>query len=515
MLIDCKSYLYITDLEFRNCTFIISESRSFQIFARDFILQFANGERRLAPSRWAGAAEGHGTGRWSERASLAALALLLVAAPAMFGSEGATALAVLALLTGLCLLCLAGSGPVRPGMAPAARFLVLAFALLCLWGVVQALLPVSGAAQVAEPSAPMGPARLSRSPTATLGSVLQLLTHAGAFLAGLAIAARPHGPDRIARIVAATALAVGLYGFVAWAAEFERILWVEKHAYLGYLTGPFVNRNTAAAYLGLGGLVLMSRAVARAQAEATPTLARGRRAARFVKALAGRAGLAAAAAGFLILCVLLTGSRAGTAALLLGFVALGLAMLRRRLLALFLLLALTLCVLFLILLAEGGIAPMAYERLLREGLDGGNRSAVYGATLRAIADHPLTGTGLGTFHLVFPAYRSAEMTDWGVWDRAHQIYLELALGAGLPMAVLVVAAFAATALACLLIARRGPRPQPAAASAFAASVALAAHGLVDFSLQNPAVATTYAVLLGAGCAPAIRTIPFLIPSRGR
>lgn len=479
-------------------------------------MQFANGERRLAPARWTGAARGHGTGGGSERAGPAALALLLVAAPAMFGSESPTALAVVALLTGFCLLSLAGSGPARPvpDLAPA-RFLVVVVVLLCLWGVVQALLPVPEAAQMPGPMGPAGTAPLSRSPAATLGSVLQILTHAGAFLAGLAAVARPHGPDRIARAVAATALAVGLYGFIAWAAGVERVLWVEKQAYLGYLTGPFVNRNTAAAYLGLGALVLMARAMAEAQARATPTLARRRRVARLVEMLAGRVGLAAAAASFLILCVLLTGSRAGTGALLVGLVALGLAMLRRRLLTLLLLLALTLSVLFLMLLAEGGMAPMAYERLLREGLDGGNRFAVYQATLRAIADHPVTGTGLGTFRFVFPTYRGAEMTDWGVWDRAHQIYLELALGAGLPMAVLVVAAFVAIAGSCLSVARKEPRPQPAAASAFAASVALGVHGLVDFSLQNPAVATTYALLLGAGCAPCIRSVPFPTPFRGR
>src|SRR5690606_27999744 len=142
--------------------------------------------------------------------------------------------------------------------------------------------------------------------------------------------------------------------------------------------GPFVNRNTAAAYLGLGALVLMSRAVAQAQIQAVPTLNRRRRAMRLLAMLAGRVGLTAAAAAFLILCVLLTGSRAGTGALLVGLVALGIAMRRRRLPVL--LLSLTLSGLFITLLAGGGVAPTAYERLLQEGLDGGNRSAVYGAT---------------------------------------------------------------------------------------------------------------------------------------
>ncbi|CUA87087.1 hypothetical protein Ga0061061_103151 [Chelatococcus sambhunathii] len=47
------------------------------------------------------------------------------------------------------------------------------------------------------------------------------------------------------------------------------------------------------------------------------------------------------------------------------------------------------------------------------------------------------------------------------------------------------------------------------------AVALGVDGLVDFSRQTPAVAMTYAVLPGAGCAPRIRCVPFLTPLRGR
>jgi hypothetical protein len=38
----------------------------------------------------------------------------------------------------------------------------------------------------------------------------------------------------------------------------------------------------------------------------------------------------------------------------------------------------------------------------------------------------------------------------------------------------------------------------------ACSVLVAVHALVDFSLEMPANAATYALLLGAGCAQALR-----------
>ena len=51
-----------------------------------------------------------------------------------------------------------------------------------------------------------------------------------------------------------------------------------------------------------------------------------------------------------------------------------------------------------------------------------------------IADHPWFGTGLGTFVWSFPAYRSANISLWGVWDLAHSTPLELAADLGLPLA---------------------------------------------------------------------------------
>ena len=58
-----------------------------------------------------------------------------------------------------------------------------------------------------------------------------------------------------------------------------------------------------------------------------------------------------------------------------------------------------------------------------------------------IADHPWFGTGQGTFAYAFPAYRSPNVSMWGVWDIAHNTLLEIAADMGVPIAALVVVAW--------------------------------------------------------------------------
>ncbi|MSO80758.1 MAG: hypothetical protein EXQ97_03830 [Alphaproteobacteria bacterium] len=83
--------------------------------------------------------------------------------------------------------------------------------------------------------------------------------------------------------------------------------------------------------------------------------------------------------------------------------------------------------------------------------------------------------------------------------QAHNSYLELALEGGLPSAIALHAALAwLIAFTIGGVARRrvdGFVPVVTLAD----SVLLAVHALVDFSLQIPAIAATWAILLGIGC----------------
>jgi O-antigen ligase len=121
-----------------------------------------------------------------------------------------------------------------------------------------------------------------------------------------------------------------------------------------------------------------------------------------------------------------------------------------------------------------------------------------------IADHPWFGTGLGTFMWSFPAYRSANVPMWGIWDIAHSTPLELASDLGLPLAVLVTLAW----LFVLAVLVRGMRTRrrdlTAPVGAFAIVVLGLAHSAIDFSLQIPGYSIVVFSLLGSGLAQSFK-----------
>ena len=65
------------------------------------------------------------------------------------------------------------------------------------------------------------------------------------------------------------------------------------------------------------------------------------------------------------------------------------------------------------------------------------RLMLFRSTLGMIADHPLLGTGLGSFRLLYPRYRlQAESISGGSW--VHNDYLQLWQEAGLPMLLILL-----------------------------------------------------------------------------
>jgi O-antigen ligase len=107
---------------------------------------------------------------------------------------------------------------------------------------------------------------------------------------------------------------------------------------------------------------------------------------------------------------------------------------------------------------------------------------------------------------VFEAVNTGELYRQGYSiDKAHNTYLELALEAGIPAAAaLVLSVFSFAALCLLALLRR--KAVRFALAGLGATVLVGAHALVDFSLQMPAVAITYAALLGVCAAQSLRRL---------
>ncbi len=87
-----------------------------------------------------------------------------------------------------------------------------------------------------------------------------------------------------------------------------------------------------------------------------------------------------------------------------------------------------------------------------------------------------------------------------IFDKAHNTYLENALELGLPAALGLFSAIGVLLVICLLGVRRRRRDAVYPCIGVAATVLVAVQSVVDFSLQIPAVAVTYSLLMGAACA---------------
>ena len=135
-----------------------------------------------------------------------------------------------------------------------------------------------------------------------------------------------------------------------------------------------------------------------------------------------------------------------------------------------------------------------------QGLSDEGRFEAYRSTLRMIADHPWFGTGLGTFVWSFPAYRSANISVWGVWDLAHSTPLELAADLGVPLAGLICLAWLIVLAVLIRGVRIRRRDLIVPVGALSVAILGLAHSTIDFSLQIPGYAIIVFALVGAGLA---------------
>ncbi|MDQ2082879.1 O-antigen ligase family protein [Xanthobacteraceae bacterium Astr-EGSB] len=325
---------------------------------------------------------------------------------------------------------------------------------------------------------------------------------------GLLVGTNADDARRALRIMAWAGVGYAAYGIYGLLLDPTSILWREKTAYVGNLTATFINRNTAATYFGSCAVVWLL-ILCDTLAKRLPRGLDGRRLFNELtsREFAGRRDVYLPFAMlFVCLCALfLTISRAGTVfalfVLALGFVL----RFRQRLPQGKGLLLAGLAIagtILLLLQVMGGSVGARFET---QGLSDAGRIAAWRSTLRIIADYPWFGTGLGTFAWAFPAYRSSEISMWGVWTAAHSTPLELASEVGVPLAGLVGLGWLVMLglLARGALVRRHDRIVPLAA--FCIGLLAILHSSLDFSLQVAGFAIVAFAMLGVGLAQAFST----------
>ncbi|WP_194455372.1 O-antigen ligase [Bradyrhizobium sp. CCBAU 53421] len=416
---------------------------------------------------------------------LLGIALLGVLPMRLRGSQLAI-LAVAALLTALAVLVLHEQSALRPwfGVAPNA-----------LWAEAGKLLP-------AELPPAVTIARNQPFYSAGVGIVCLL-----SFAVGVVLGANRTSARGLLRAVAVSGLAYAILGIITFAIDPTRIFLLhDKQAHLEWLTSPFVNRNTAAIYYGCCALIWLLFGCESVERHwPSHRISLHRLLARID--MPARRRLAGHALGWLacLLAMFLTGSRGGVGISLLAAVVAGAIFFRRRMPRRYGLIT-ALCIgglvaLALLQLLGGGVGA----RFSTIGLSDEGRFSTYRATLRMIWDHPWLGDGLGSFEWVYPAYRTDDISLRGIWNRAHNSWLELASDGGMLMVGVVVIALLAAFAVLAYGVRTRRRDVIVPLAALCASAAGALHSMIDFSLQITGYAVVIAAMLGAGLSQSFRS----------
>lgn len=346
---------------------------------------------------------------------------------------------------------------------------------------------------------------ISVNPEASLIGVMRLVTYAGVFWLFVQLGRERSFADRVVRVLAYAGSAYALYGLAMQVLGIERILWIDKWAYLDSVTSTFVNRNSYATYAALGLLCAIALVFDQIR-DVFGMSASTRRKAKLLVAIITSGGLTPLIAAVIIAMALLqTGSRAGTLSAFAGIIVFVIAaayaeLLRWRQAALLIVL---LCGGGLLLIGVSGAGVVGRLNVL--DTDEAARRAIYDLVLRAIGDAPFLGTGLGTFPEVFTVYRTEAFETFRTISKAHSSYLGNALELGVPATVLLVGALVAIAEANVVALRRRRRGRLFPVLGISALTVVAVHATVDFSLEIPAVAVTYAALAGVACAQSFRS----------
>jgi len=303
------------------------------------------------------------------------------------------------------------------------------------------------------------------------------------------------------------AFAIGMFG----TEQFRIFYGIDP--VLKLLSGPFVQRNSFATYEGLAALAAIARLFELGQKKILTSKGGRRFALTALKFVLGAGVPFLIAAALSVSALIASASRGGflstaSALALMGLIA---ALLPRRERDWKMLLAAgasAILLLGILLWISGGALSEHLLDLADTPTSENMRATLWAASERMIGSAPLLGLGLGTFQDAYPMYATQAFPY--IMDKAHNDYLEFAAGLGLPAAICwwLALSWLTGKFLRAVFARKKDRIYPLIG--VGATVLVAVHSTIDFGLQMPAVAVTYAALLGLAFAQSFSTRPKLI-----
>jgi O-antigen ligase len=387
--------------------------------------------------------------------------------------------------------------------------LIISFLLVLLWAFIQTLTTIpSGWIHPLWPiindtlsTNSQGTISLNRDDTLT--SIMRLISYALVFWLSQHYCQHREKAKQVFFCLMLAGFVYSLFGLIIYLGGFDSIIWQHKWS-AKTLSSTFVNRNHFATYAGLTlicSLALISESV---QVSNRYKLGGFIGLQRFLENLISRTWLPLLAFFIIGTALILTHSRGGFLSTLLAILvllaALNLIFQTRNIHFL------SVVGIFIIIggwmfYVSGDILTNRFDRLEVNSI---NRIRVFQITWNAITDNPWLGYGYGCFQEAFAVYKTIDIAGSRnqplLWDYAHNTYLETMFELGIPAAFALFLCFVKLALDCLkgLFIRKRDLIFPAAG--LAATALIASHAIIDFSIQIPAVAYTYALLMGAAWA---------------
>ncbi|MBB4200566.1 O-antigen ligase [Rhodoblastus sphagnicola] len=439
-------------------------------------------------------------------ALLAGLALT----PFWFGSDRPIAWDINAIYFGVLTIvyeiaCLA-TGRKHPVSVQRLWFPALASVVVGAWALLQVspYLPVANQEPIWSMAREMLgrdiPGAISTFPDETMLTLVKFVTGVLVFWLSLQLTRNPQRARMLVAAVGLSGAVYAVYGLLAYFAFPKTILWYPKFAYIESVTSTFVNRNSYATYAGIGLVCVVALAFSQFVNSLHSSQSKLRVFANIVANVAGQGGGWIAAALVLSIAWIMTGSRGGVVATVFAVLVLAsFAAIRGRKNAA------TAGAILILAFGSIGIGAFSYgdylaDRIATQGFASEDRLATYQLALTSIFDAPWTGFGWGTFRQVFPMYRDSTLDPFPIWDLAHNTYLELFQGLGIPMAGLFLLAILYLLGRCVHASLTRKTSATAPLVAVAVTVLVGLHAFVDFSLQMQAIALTWTALLAAGVA---------------
>ena len=271
------------------------------------------------------------------------------------------------------------------------------------------------------------PGSISVDRDLTTQALMRLLTSASVFWIAVQLCRDAPRAQKFIISIGAIAFGYATYGILAWSLAGDTPV-------RGFVSSTFYNWDHYATYAGIGFIVIFGVILDYYNREITRVGGLLRHRIGAAIEMSARTGAVLNSGGFVVsVALLMTGARGGILATVFGIAALLILWFghlwsrsvdqpKAR--------AYSTTVALLTIMAVGVSISMMFGdaffgKITGQGLRDVNRLAVYAITLRSITDAPLLGYGYGTFADVFPMFRDQSIVTAGVWEQAHNTYLEI------------------------------------------------------------------------------------------